>query len=288
VLPASALDTAAGAAEAPPRRALLPAFLAGLPRAGLVLFALLVYAFLYAPVIVMAIFSFNDSPVQSLPLHGFTTQWYSNLGSDEPMKDALVYSLEVSAIAVSTSVVVGMGFALFFTRVRFPGAHLLQLLLTIPVILPGMVLGISLLLSLRLIGIHPGLLAIVVAHVTFLVPIVVFVVSQRLKALDPSLEQASMDLGAGRARTFLHVTLPSVRVALLAAALLSFTVSFDEVAVTFFVAGFRQTLPVHIWTLLRFGFSPAVNAILTIIAVASVASIAVSTIALLRTRRPAT
>jgi ABC-type spermidine/putrescine transport system permease subunit II len=258
---------------------------AALTRLGLIGFALLVYVFLYAPVIVMSIFSFNDSPVQSLPLRGLTTQWYENLRSDGEMKDALLFSLEVSAIAVVISLVAGTAFALLLTRVRFLGRSLIQLLLVVPVVLPGMVLGISLLLALRLVDVQPGMWAIVIAHITFLTPIVAFVLSQRLKVLDPSLEQASMDLGANRVRTFLHVTFPSIRIALAAAALLSFTVSFDEVAVTFFVSGFRQTLPVHIWALLRFGFSPSVNAILTIIAVFSVVSVVVSTLALQRTRR---
>jgi ABC-type spermidine/putrescine transport system permease subunit II len=233
-------------------------------------------------VIVMAIFSFNETQVQSLPLRGLSTKWYSELAADDAMVEALVYSLQVSAIAVSVSLVLGTGFAFLFTRVRFPGRQLVLLLLTVPVILPGMVLGISLLLSLGLVGIRPGLLAIVIAHVIFLVPIVVFVVMQRLNAVDPSLEQASMDLGAGPLRTFAHVTFPAIRIALVAAALLAFTVSFDEIAVTFFVAGFRETLPVHIWALLRFGFSPAVNAILTIIAVVSVGLILVSSITLRR------
>jgi ABC-type spermidine/putrescine transport system permease subunit II len=161
----------------------------------------------------------------------------------------------------------------------------MEILISIPVILPGMVLGISLLLSFEFININPGMLTIVVAHITFLVPILTFVVAQRLKTLDPSLEQASMDLGGNRIRTFIHVTLPAIRIALFAAALLCFTVSFDEVAVTFFVSGFQQTLPVHIWALLRFGFTPAVNAILTIIAIFSVVTVVSSTMLLNRTRR---
>ncbi len=253
-----------------------------LPRLGLYAFAVLVYVFLYAPVVVMAIFSFNDSPVQALPLQGFTGRWYSELAADAQIKDALLFSLEVSIVAVVVSLVAGTGFALLFSRVRFPGLQLAQLLLVIPVILPGMVLGISLLLAFRLIGVGPGMPAIVVAHVIFLTPIVTFIVIQRLRTLDPALEQASIDLGAGRIRTFVHVTLPSIRIALLAAALLAFTVSFDEIAVTFFVSGFRQTLPVHIWALLRFGFSPAVNAVLALIAVVSIAAVVISAITLRR------
>jgi ABC-type spermidine/putrescine transport system permease subunit II len=230
----------------------------------------------------MAVFSFNDSQVQALPLKGFTSRWYSELAADAAMKDALLFSFEVSIVAVVISLIAGTGFGILFTRVKFPGIQIMQLFMVVPVILAGMVLGISLLLAFRLIGVGPGMMAIVIAHVIFLTPIVTFILIQRLRTLDPTLEQASMDLGAGRIRTFAHVTFPSIRVALLAAALLAFTVSFDEIAVTFFVSGFRQTLPVHIWALLRFGFSPAVNAVLTVIAVVSVAAVVISTLGLRR------
>lgn len=234
---------------------------------------ILVYAFLYLPLVVIGVFSFNASDVQSLPLRGFTTAWYGELARDPVMKDSVLFSLSVSVGAVLVSIVAGVGFALIFARVRFFGSRVLMGLLVVPTILPGMVLGISMLLAGRNVGIQPGAAVVTVAHITFLTPVVMFVVMQRLRMLDPSLEQASMDLGAGRVRTFVHVTFPSIRVAVLAAALLSFTISFDEVAVTFFVTGFRQTLPVHIWTLLRFGFTPEVNAVLTIIALVSVVSV---------------
>ena len=258
------------------------ALLRSLPRFGLYAFAALVYVFLYAPVVVMAVFSFNDSPVQTLPLKGLTGDWYAKFAADSSIRDALVFSVEVAALAVFVSLAAGTGFAFLFSRVRVLGLKVAQLLLVIPVILPGMVLGISLLLAFRFIGVGPGMVAIVVAHVTFLTPIVTFIVMQRLRMLDPVLEQASMDLGAGRIRTFAHVTFPAIRISLLAAGLLSFTVSFDEIAVTFFVSGFRQTLPVHIWALLRFGFTPAVNAVLTLIGIVSIVTIVISTVALRR------
>ncbi len=248
-------------------------------------FAGLVYVFLYAPIVVMGVFSFNEGAVQSLPLKGFSTKWYDRLANDSAMIDALLYSAKVSGIAVFVSMVAGTGFALLFTRVRMRGLRVVQGLIALPFVMPGMVLGISLLLALRQVGIQPGLLAIVIAHVTFITPIIMFVVAQRLQALDPSLEQASMDLGAGPLRTFVHVIFPSIRTSLIAGAVLGFTVSFDEVIVTFFVSGNEQTLPVHIWTLLRQGFSPVVNAILTILAVCSVALVTLATVAIARSRR---
>ena len=251
-------------------------------------FAGLVYLFLYLPVLVMAVFSFNEGSVQSLPLQGFSTKWYEALANDEEMLNALLYSAQVSLIAVTIACVAGTAFAVMFTRLRMRGLSILQALIALPFVMPGLVLGISLLLALRQIGVQPGLLAIVIAHVTFITPIVIFVVAQRLRSLDPSLEQASQDLGAGPIKTFFNVVFPSIRTTLFAAALLGFTVSFDEVIVTFFVSGTEQTLPVHIWTLLRQGFSPVVNAILTLIAVFSIALITAATIILARARRAET
>lgn len=249
------------------------------------IFAGLVYVFLYAPIAVMAVFSFNEGAVQSLPLKGFSTRWYEKLANDTAMTDALIYSAKVSILAVVISMVAGTAFALLFVRVKIKGRRVLQALIALPFVMPGMVLGIALLLAFRQIGIQPGMLAIVVAHVTFITPVIMFVVMQRLEALDPSLEQAAMDLGAGPVRTFVFVVFPSIRTALIASALLGFTVSFDEVIVTFFVSGNEQTLPVHIWTLLRQGFSPAVNAILTIIAVVSVTLITIAMIVIARPRK---
>ncbi len=250
-----------------------------------VFFALAVYVFLYAPIVVMAIFSLNEGSVQSLPLKGFSTVWYERLANDDAMISALLYSAKVSVLAVLISTVAGTAFALLFTRLRMRGLRFLQALIALPFVMPGMVLGISLLLAFRQVGIQPGMLAIVVAHVAFITPIIMFVVAQRLQALDPSLEQASMDLGAGPVRTFVNVIFPSIRTSLIAAAVLGFTVSFDEVIVTFFVSGSEQTLPVHIWTLLRQGFSPVVNAILTLIAVFSVALITAATVSIARARK---
>jgi spermidine/putrescine transport system permease protein len=256
------------------------------PRPVAIGFAVLVYVFLYAPVLVMATFSFNSGAVQSLPLKGFTLKWYDQLFSDSAMIDALLYSARVSVVAVLLATIAGTAFAMLFAHVRIWGLRVLQALIALPFVTPGMVLGVSLLLAYKEVGISTGYVGIVIAHVAFITPIIMFVVAQRLSSLDPSLAQASMDLGAGRLRTFVEVTLPSIRTSLFAGALLAFTVSFDEVVVTFFVAGSDQTLPVHIWTLLRFGFSPSVNAILTIITVVSIAVVAISTIVLARSQRP--
>jgi ABC-type spermidine/putrescine transport system permease subunit II len=138
-------------------------------------------------------------------------------------------------------------------------------------------LGLSLAITFRIVGFAPGLLNIVIGHLTFTVPVVTLVVLTRLRTLDPSFVQASMDLGANRWRTFWYVTFPLVRTAILAAALLTMTLSFDEVVITFFLAGTEQSLPLYIWSQTRFGFTPSINAIVTLIGLVSVVLIVVAT-----------
>jgi len=148
-----------------------------------------------------------------------------------------------------------------------------------------MVLGISLLVVFNFAQIPTGFTTLVIGHAAFITPLVMFVLQQRLKTMDPSIEHASMDLGAGRIKTFWHVTLPGVRVSLLAACLLGFTLSMDEIAVSFFLAGTQPTLPVYVWGLLRFGFTPEVNAVFTLIGAFSLLLIGGAIVMLLATAR---
>jgi len=236
-----------------------------------------VYLFLYAPPIVTAVFSFNSSSVQTLPFAHATFGWYHALFNDPQMQTAIFYSLKVAFTVVFIGAVFGTGFALLIDRVAFRGKSVFQALLAGPLVTPGMVLGISLLVLFHSLAVSPGFLTIVVGHATFVTPLVTFIVLQRLRTADPTLEQASMDSGAGPLRTFWHVTLPGIRVALIAACLLGFTLSMDEITVTFFLAGIQGTLPVYVWGLLRFGFTPEVNAAFTIIGGGSLLLIIVAT-----------
>lgn len=236
-----------------------------------------IYLFLYAPPIVTAVFSFNSSAVQTLPFAHATLGWYRALFNDPQMQSAIYYSLEVAFTVVCVGAVFGTGFALLINRVAFPGRTVFQALLAGPLVTPGMVLGISLLVVFHSLSVAPGFFTIVAGHVSFVTPLITFIVLQRLRTSDPTLEQASMDSGAGPLRTFWHVTLPGIRVALIAACLLGFTLSMDEITVTFFLAGIRGTLPVYVWGLLRFGFTPEVNAAFTIIGGGSLLLIIVAT-----------
>lgn len=228
--------------------------------AGFGLFCL-PYVFLYAPLVLLAVFSFNDSPVQALPLHGATLKWYRSMLQNAPMLAALRESMIVGLTVLAVSIVVGTGFAVLLAvgKLRFSGA--IEKLLLVPVIFPGVILGIALVLAFQLLHVPAGLPRLVLGHCTFVMPVVMSLVIDRLKRLDPALVEASMDLGAPPLTTLVHVVLPLVKSAILSGALLGFTLSVDEVVVSSFLVGSQPTLPVWVFNQMRFGFTPAVNAI---------------------------
>ncbi len=269
------LDVNQGGASPPPRTR---RGVAARLRRGLawVAFAL-PYGLLYVPLAVILLFSFNDSRVQTLPLSGLTGRWYAQIAQDGPLLAALGRSLAISAGAVAVSVVVGVLFALTFSHARIRGAAIVQGLIALPVVMPGVVLGVSLLSAFRVLGIPAGMLRTMLGHVTFIMPVIMLMVLARLRRLDPTLEQASMDLGAGRVRTFLRVTLPLIRGTILGGALLGFTLSLDEVIVTLFLTGFEPTLPIYIWNQMRFGFTPVINAVFSCIGLLSLALVVFAT-----------
>jgi ABC-type spermidine/putrescine transport system permease subunit II len=236
-----------------------------------------VYVFLYAPLLIIAIFSLNDSLVQSMPLSGFTTKWYAAIAQDGLLRNSITYGLTIALLVVFFSSIIGTYFAVAINSATGRAPQILLATVVIPAIVPGVVLGLSLAITFRIIGFNPGLLNIVIGHLTFTVPVVTLIVLNRLRTLDPSLTQASMDLGANRWRTFWYVTFPLIRTAILAAALLTATLSFDEVVVTFFLAGTDQTLPLYIWSQTRFGFTPSINAIVTLIGLISIVLIVFAT-----------
>ena len=235
------------------------------------------YFVLYGPLMVIAVFSFNDSTVQALPLSGFTFKWYAVLTENAGLIEALGRSLLVGLSSVAIAVVVGTAFALLFVRRRPRGGATLQALLALPVALPGIILGISLALTFRAVGIENPLIRVALGHATFVMPVLMLIVLARLNALDGALEDASSDLGASRWQTLRHVTLPLLRTAILGGALLGFTLSFDEVLISLFLTGSEPTLPIYIWNQLRFGFTPEVNAVFALIAVVSLAAILLAT-----------
>ncbi len=228
------------------------------------------YLFLYAPLVIIAIFSFNDSTVQIFPLTGFTFQWYREVVDNAALLAALNRSLYVGLLVLLISIVAGTGFAILLIYGRVVGSRIAEQLLTLPVAIPGVVLGITLVLTFQLLSLPTGIPRIVLGHCTFVMPVIMLTVLSRLRRLDPALVEASSDLGARYSSTVWNVILPLVRGSVIGGALLGFTLSVDEVVVSLFLTGTQPTLPVWVWNQMRFGFTPSVNAIFVCIGVFSI------------------
>jgi spermidine/putrescine transport system permease protein len=228
------------------------------------------YLFLYAPLIITLVFSFNDNRVQTFPLSGFTFRWYQELASNGALITAFQRTLFVAGTCVVLGGLVGVLFAMIIAyRVRRYGSSL-ELGLAIPVAIPGIVLGISLAIVAQFVGLPQGLGRVILGHLSFVMPVIMLIVLSRLRKLDPSFLEASLDLGATHLQTFRHVLLPMIRSAVIGGILLGFTLSVDEVIVTLFLTGTQPTLPVYVWNQMRFGFTPSINAVFTLIGTISI------------------
>lgn len=242
--------------------------------------AMLGLAFLYVPVVTLIVFSFNDSHVTTLPLAGFTTKWYQAFFTNSGMLRALWNSVVVATSATLLALIIGVPAAIAIDRYEFPGKSFFTRTLLLPLTLPGIVTGIAMLNFYKQLGISPSLATVVVGHATALMGVVVTQVVARLQRLNKSIEEASADLGASPFQTFYLVTLPNIKTAILGSALLTFTLSFDEIPVTFFLTGRENTLPMQIYSTLRIGITPEINAIGTLIVLASIVLIATSVLML--------
>lgn len=239
-------------------------------------FAIAALLFLYIPVFVLIVFSFNDNRSLTLPLRGFTLKWYRAFLNNSDMLEAIGNSLYVASIATAITIVIGTMAAFALDRVQFPGKTTFRRLILLPIALPGIITGISMLNMFKLMGFNLSLETVILGHATGLVSIVVTQVYARLQRFNRRLEEASSDLGAKPWQTFLFVTLPNIRSALVGSALLSFTVSFDEIPVTFFLTGRDNTLPMYIYSTLRRGITPEINAVGTVIVLLSLVLIVLS------------
>jgi spermidine/putrescine transport system permease protein len=241
---------------------------------GAVIAAILAY--LYLPVAVLIIFSFNDSHTLTLPLSGFTFKWYEQLFANSDLKKALFNSFYVAILATALTVIIGVPAAFALDRLNFPGKTLFRRLVLLPLVLPGIITGIAMLNLFKLMGFHLSLETVIIGHATALLSVVVTQVFARLQRLNRNLEEAAADLGARPWETFFYIVLPNIRSAIVGSALLSFTLSFDEIPVTFFLTGRDNTLPMYIWSAMRRGITPEINAVGTIIVAASLVLIAIS------------
>jgi spermidine/putrescine transport system permease protein len=212
----------------------------------------LVIVFLYAPIAMLLIFSFNDSVLPSFPLSGFTLSWYRQFVTDPDLIGALETSAIVAALTSAGAVFLGTLASIPLARRRFVGKGAASALLLSPLVVPYIVLGISLLLLFHALGVPRTILTIVVGHIVISLPYTLLVLIPRLEQIDVSLEEAAHDLGAGPLRTFTAITLPLILPAIVSALLISFTTSFDEYAVASFVAGDRVTFPLYLYGALRF------------------------------------
>ncbi len=238
--------------------------------------ASLILAFLYIPIAVLVAYSFNDSRSLSWPMSGFTLDWYRKLAENEQLIVAVQNSLYVAVSATFLTLVIGVPAALALDRLSFPGKGVFRKLVLLPIALPGIISGISMLILFRLIGFGLSLETVIIGHATALLAVVVTQVYARLQRLPKSLEEASADLGASGLQTFFMVTLPNIKTAVIGAGILSFTLSFDEIPVTFFLTGRDNTLPMYIWSTMRRGLTPEINAVGALIVAASILLIFIS------------
>jgi spermidine/putrescine transport system permease protein len=239
-------------------------------------FSGLVLVFLYLPVVVLIVFSFNDNVVTTLPLRGFTLGWYQKLFANSDMLAAIGNSFYVATLATILTLLIGVPAAFALDRAVFPGKSAFRRVVVLPLALPGIITGISMLNLFRVLGFNLSLETVILGHATALIAIVLTQVYARLQRFNRRLEEASDDLGARPWQTFLFVTLPNIRSAIIGSALLAFTLSFDEIPVTFFLTGRDNTLPMYIYSTLRRGITPEINAIGSIIIVASLGLILLS------------
>ncbi len=241
----------------------------------LALYAALVFAFIYLPIVVLILYSFNRDGVGGFPPRSFTLDWYRQLFADGAIWDSVLNSLIVASCAVALSLTLGLLAALALDRVSFPGKALFRRLVLLPLILPGIITGLSLLMFAVFAGLHLSLLTVFLGHGTALISVATTEIFAGLQKSDRAQEEASLDLGATPWQTFWRITLPNLKLSLVAAGLLIFTLSMDEIAVTFFLIGRDNTLPLEIWGRLRRGMTPEINAVSTLIFVVSVVLIIV-------------
>ena len=215
-------------------------------------YAVFYLAFLYIPVLFLPLFSFNDSIYVAFPMKGFTLEWYRSLLDNAPLRQALANSLKVAAAASIVATSIAVFAAKSFTRYRYRGRPLTIGMVMLPMVMPEIILGIALLVLLNWVGIALGLHTVAVGHVLICLPFAVAVLMSRLEGFDRSYEEASFDLGENAWMTFWRVTFPLILPGIVASLLLTFTISFDEFLLAFFLTSTETTLPVFIWSQLRF------------------------------------
>lgn len=232
---------------------------------ALAVYSIAVFLFLYSPVAILILYSFNGEGVGGFPPHNFTLSWYRMLLQDDSLWSAVGNSVMVALAAVVIALAFGTPAALALDRASFPGKGAFKRLVLLPLILPGIITGLSLLMLFVAADIQLSLWTIMIGHGTALISVAVTEIFAGLQKFERAQEEAALDLGANYWQTLRYVTLPNLKLSIIGAALLIFTLSMDEIAVSFFLIGRSNTLPLEIWARLRRGITPEINAISSII-----------------------
>jgi spermidine/putrescine transport system permease protein len=248
--------------------------------------AIVIFGFLYLPILILILFSFNDTRSVA-QFTGFSTEWYTQLFSNEELKAAAGNSLVIALVSTIAATIIGTMMALVMERFRFRGMGFLEANLYLPVVIPEIVMGISLLLFFNqalfpllesITGSRPvaGVPTVVIAHIAFNIPFVYIIVRARLADFDRRLEEAAQDLGANEWTTFKRVTLPLLMPGILGGALMAFTLSLDDYLITAFTRGNINTMPTYIYSLVRKGVTPEINALSTVLLALSMGLVVLS------------
>ncbi|THE14104.1 ABC transporter permease subunit [Bacillus timonensis] len=247
-----------------------------------IIYGALIYSFLYLPILILILFSFNKSKLNAV-WTGFTFEWYAKLWSNTEVLEAAKITIIVAIVSTIASTILGTLVSVGMYKYHFKGKSLLDGMLYIPLVMSEIVMGISLLAFFSMVKMPLGIWTLIISHITFCIPYVVVVVRARLKGFDRSVEEAAMDLGASEWQTFRLITLPIIGPAIVASALLSFTISLDDVIVSFFVAGpGSTTLPLQIFSMVRYGVTPEINALSTLMLLVTLGAVIVGERLLMR------
>ena len=232
--------------------------------------------FLYAPILVLIVFSFNASRL-SASWQGFTWHWYDALWHDEALRAATANSFLVAGWSTAIVMLLGVPAAMGLERVKLRSARVIEATLLLPLVIPEVMMGVGLLLLFVTVRMPLSLTTVAIGHAAFNLPVAIAIVRARLRKLDPRLEEAAHDLGASSWQTFRHITWPLLRPAVWGAGLLAFTISLDDFIVTFFVAGpGATTLPLKVYSMIKSGVSPEINALSSVLVLVSMMLVAVS------------
>lgn len=230
---------------------------------------IMLFIFLFLPIIIIVLFSFNASRAGSFPMAGFSIRWYKEVLNNPGFISAIKNSIFVAAGTAIFAAIIGTLASFGLTRYNFRFKNITSFLVLLPISVPALLIGISLLSYFSILNITLSLFTVLISHLIFCIPFVVLLMNSRLEGFDISVEEAAKDLGANVFQTFRYVTFPIIRPSVIGAIIFAFALSFDEFLITFFTIGSDNTLPLVIWAMLRRGVSPSVNVVATLVLIVS-------------------